>query len=63
MDRIFTHCAIDDDGYVVRKFLSLREARHFCQRNSLQLKATGNKPKTQRDLYKTALIECGTCLF
>ena len=35
MDRIWTHTAVDEDGWVVRKFLSLREARHFAQRNNL----------------------------
>jgi len=63
MKRIFTHTAVDSDGWVVRKFLSLREARHFCERNGLKVVATGEKAQTQRDLYKQALLECGKALF
>ena len=63
MNRIFTHKAVDSDGWVVRKFLSLREARHFCQRNGLEVVATGEKAQTQRDLYKQALLECGEAIF
>ena len=62
MERIWTHVAMDGD-WEVCKFLSLREARHFAERNNLTVKATGVKPQTQRDLYKKSLLECGTCLF
>ena len=62
MDRVWTHTAVDEDGWVVRKFLSLREARHFAQRNNLSVVATGQKQRTQRDLYKQALLECGEAL-
>jgi len=63
MERIWSHIVVDADGWEVRKFLSLREARHFAERNNLTVKATGVKPQTQRDLYKKALLECGECLF
>ena len=62
MERLWTHVVMDGD-WEVRKFLSLREARHFAERNNLTVKATGVKPQTQRDLYKKALLECGECLF
>ena len=63
MNRIFTHKAVDSDGWVVRKFLSLREARHFCERNGLKGVATGEKALTQRDLYKQSLLQCGEAIF
>ena len=63
MNRIFTHSAVDSDGWTIRKFLSLREARHFCERNGLKVIATGEKAVTQRDLYKQALLQCGKALF
>ena len=66
MDRVFTHMAVDEDGYIVRKFLSKREADFFCSNKSdLSVKSTGVKKKvtTTRDLYKTMLLECGECLF
>ena len=63
MKRIFTHTAGESDGWVVRKILSLREARHFCERNGLKVVATGEKAQTQRDLYKQALLECGEAIF
>lgn len=63
MQRIWTHICVDSDDYTIRKFLSLREARHFAERNGLKVVATGAKKQTQRDLYKTALLECGECLF
>lgn len=62
MDRVWTHKAVDSDGWVVRKFLSLREARHFAERNGLQVVATGQKQKTQRDIYKQTMLQCGKCL-
>ena len=62
MERLWTHVAMDGD-WEVRKFLSLREARHFCDRNNLTVKATGIKPRTERDLYKKAFSECEPCLF
>jgi hypothetical protein len=62
MDRVWTHKVVDEDGWDVRKFLSLREARHFAERNNLKVVATGNKPRTQRDLYKQALLDCGEAL-
>ena len=55
MNRIWTHIAVDEDNYEIRKFLSLREARHFAERNNLTVVATGEKAVTQRDLYKQAL--------
>jgi len=61
MERLWTHVAMDGD-WEVRKFLSLREARHFAERNNLTVKATDIKPQTQRDLYKKSLLECGKCL-
>jgi len=63
MNRIFTHICVDSDNYTVRKFLSLREARFFAQRNDLTVVATGDKPITQRDLYKQSVLECGKALF
>jgi len=66
MDRVFTHMAVDEDGYIVRKFLSKREADFFCSTKAdLIVKSTGVKKKvtTTRDLYKTMLLECGECLF
>ena len=66
MDRVFTHMAVDEDGYVVRKFLSKREADFFCSNKiDLTVKSTGLKKKvtTERDLYKTMLLNCGECLF
>ena len=63
MNRIFTHLAIDADGWTVRKFLSLREARHFAERNGLEVVATGEKKQTQRDLYKQSLLDCGYAPF
>lgn len=63
MNRIFTHLAVDSDGWTIRKFLSLREARHFCERNGLEVVATGEKAVTQRNLYKQALLQCGKALF
>ena len=63
MQRIWTHICVDSDDYTIRKFLSLREARQFAERNDLKVVATGEKALTQRDLYKTALLECGECLF
>ena len=62
MDRYWTHVAMDGD-WEVRKFLSLRECRDYCKRNSLTVKATGVKVQTQRDIYKKALLGCGECLF
>ena len=62
MDRVWTHKVVDSDGWEVRKFLSLREARHFAERNDLKVVATGQKQRTQRDLYKQALLECGEAL-
>jgi len=61
MDRVWLYVAMDGD-WEVRKFLSLREARHFAERNDLKVVATGNKPRTQRDLYKQALLRCGEAL-
>ena len=52
-----------DGDWEVRKFLSLRECRDYCQRNNLTVKATGVKVQTQRDIYKKALLDCGECLF
>ena len=63
MNRIFTHSAVDSDGWTIRKFLSLREARHFCERNGLKVIATGAKKQTQRDLYKQSLLQCGEAIF
>ena len=63
MNRIWTHIVVDEDNYEIRKFLSLREARHFAERNNLTVVATGEKAVTQRDLYKQALLECGEALF
>ena len=63
MNRIFTHSAVDSDGWTVRKFLSLREARHFCERNGLKVVATSEKALTQRDLYKQSLLQCGEAIF
>ena len=66
MDRVFTHMAVDEDGYTVRKFLSKREADFFCSNKAdLSVKSTGVKKKvtTTRDLYKKMLLECGECLF
>lgn len=63
MKRIFTHTAVDSDGWVVRKFLSLREARQFCERNGLKVVETGEKAVTQRDLYKQSLLQCGEAIF
>ena len=62
MDRYWTHVAMDGD-WEVRKFLSLRECRDYCQRNNLTVKATGVKVQTQRDIYKKALLDCGECVF
>jgi len=62
MQRIWTHICVDSDDYTIRKFLSLREARHFAERNGLKVVATGQKQRTQRDLYKQALLECGEAL-
>ena len=66
MDRVFTHIAVDKDGWTVRKFLSKREADFFCSTKAdLSVKSTGIKKKvtTTRDLYKKMLLECGECLF
>ena len=66
MNRIFTHMAVDEDGYTVRKFLSKREADFFCSNKAdLSVKSTGVKKKvtTTRDLYKKMLLEVGECLF
>ena len=63
MNRIFTHLAVDADGWTVRKFLSLREARHFAERNGLEVVATGEKKQTQRDLYKQSFLDCGYAPF
>ena len=66
MNRVFTHMAVDEDGYIVRKFLSKREADFFCSNKAdLSVKSTGVKKKvtTTRDLYKKMLLECGECLF
>jgi len=66
MDRVFTHIAVDKDGWTVRKFLSKREADFFCSNKAdLSVKSTGVKKKvaSERDLYKTAFLECGECLF
>ena len=63
MNRIWTHITQDEDGYTIRKHLSKREAQHFAERNGLKVVATGEKALTQRDLYKTALLQCGECLF
>ena len=66
MDRVFTYMAVDEDGYVVRKFLSKREADFFCSTKvDLSVKSTGLKKKvtTERDLYKKAFLEVGECLF
>ena len=66
MNRIFTHMAVDEDGYIVRKFLSKREADFFCSTKAdLSVKSTGIKKKvtTTRDLYKKMLLQCGECLF
>ena len=54
MNRIFTHLAVDADGWTIRKFLSLREARHFAERNGLKVVATGEKQQTQRDFISRA---------
>lgn len=62
MNRDWLYVAMDGD-WAVRKFLSLREARHYCERNNLTVKSTGVKPQTQRDIYKTALLQCGESLF
>ena len=64
MNRIFTHLAVDSDGWTVRKFLSLREARHFCERNDLKVVATGEKAHHSDEIYiNTALLECGECTY
>ena len=63
MNRIFTHLAVDSDGWTIRKFLSLREARHFCERNGLKVVATGENALTQRNLYKQSLLDCGEAIF
>ena len=63
MNRIFTHSAVDSDGWTIRKFLSLREARNFCERNGLKVVATSEKALTQRDLYKQSLLQCGEAIF
>ena len=63
MQRIWTHICVDSDDNTIRKFLSLREARQFAQRNDLKVVATGDKPQTQRDIYKQAMLECGKALF
>ena len=63
MNRIWTHITQDEDGYTIRKHLSKREAQHFAERNGLKVVATGEKAQTQRDLYKTAMLECGEALF
>ena len=63
MNRIWTHITQDEDGYTIRKHLSKREAQHFAERNGLKVVATGEKALTQRDLYKTAMLECGEALF
>ena len=66
MDRVFTHMAVDEDGYTLRKFLSKKEADFFCSNKAgLSVKSTGIKKKvtTTRDLYKKMLLECGECLF
>ena len=63
MNRIFTHSAVDSDGWTIRKFLSLREARYFAERNGLKVVATGEKQQTQRDLYKQSFLGCGHALF
>ena len=63
MKRIFTHLAVDADGWTIRKFLSLREARHFAERNGLKVVATGDKQQTQRDLYKQSFLDCGLAVF
>ena len=60
--RIIKRCT-GCNSKAVRKFLSLRECRHFCERNNLTVKATGVKVQTQRDIYKKALLDCGECLF
>ena len=62
MNRRWLYVAMDGD-WAVRKFLSLREARHYCERNNLTVKSTGVKPQTQRDIYKKALLQCGEALF
>ena len=62
MNRRWLYVAMDGD-WAVRKFLSLREARHYCERNNLTVKSTGVKPQTQRDIYKTALLQCGEAIF
>ena len=63
MKRIFTHLAVDADGWTIRKFLSLREARHFAERNGLKVVATGEKQQTPRDLYKQSFLTCGYAPF
>ena len=66
MDRLFTYMAVDEGGYIIRKFLSKREADFFCSNKAdLSVKSTGVKKKvtTTRDLYKKMLLECGECLF
>ena len=63
MQRIWTNICVDSDDYTIRKFLSLREARQYAERNCLKVVATGEKALTQRDLYKTAMLECGEALF
>ncbi len=66
MDRLFTFMAVDEDGYTIRKFLSKREADFFCSNKAdLTVKSTGVKKKviTTRDLYKSAFLEVGECLF
>ena len=62
MNRIWTHVTQDEDGYTIRKHLSKREAQHFAERNGLTVIATGQKPKTERQLYKEAFDSVGPCL-
>ena len=66
MDRLFTYMAVDEGGYVIRKFLSKREAEFFCSnKDEYVVKSTGVKKKvvSERDLYKKAFLEVGECLF
>ena len=62
MNRIWTHITQDEDGYTIRKHLSKREAQHFAERNGLTVITTGQKPKTERQLYKEAFDSVGPCL-
>ena len=63
MNRQWLYVAMDGD-WAVRKFLSCkRKLVIIAERNNLTVKSTGVKPQTQRDIYKTALLQCGEALF